>query len=236
MSTAPQFGYPAEELQPVARRVGRPGLEPWRLAAAGAIVGVVVLAVWLWGRPEGEPLRALAAVTAEAWIAGQPPGSFEVVNVSVDLATRLVEPDAIADQVVAHDVPAGTFVSPALLKSAERVTGVMTAMRFGVDTSAWPSPGPRAGSNAVVSTVKGGCGIEVATLLDGADDSIVLRVDVTTAARLAAAAESDGLVVWPAPPDGWPECRKPVGAVGIHSPFAAETGTSFPIHSSGGAG
>ncbi|WP_428121547.1 hypothetical protein [Candidatus Poriferisodalis sp.] len=236
MSMAPQFGYPTEEQQPVARHVARPGVEPWRLAAAGAIVGVVVLAVWLWGRPDAEPPRALVAVTAEAWIAGQPPGSFEVVNVSAELATRLVEPDAIADRVVAHDVPAGTFVSPALLTSAERVTGAMTAMRFGVDASAWPSPGPRAGSNAVVSTVKGGCAIGVTTLLDGDDDSIVIRVDADEAARLAAAAQSDGLVVWPAPPDGWPECRKRVGAVGFPSPFAAEAETSLPVHSSAGAG
>ena len=223
MSMDTHFAYPAQEPQTAVPRVPRLGLEPWRLGAAAAVVGIVVCALWLWGRPRSELPQVLVAVTAETWVAGQPPGAFDVVTLPPDVATRFVEPDIIADRVVAHHVPAGTFVTPALLTVAAESAGSTTAMRFAADTTAWPPPGPRAGSHSVVSTVLGGCAIEVSTLLGGADDSIVVRVDQQSAARIAAAAEPDGLVVWPAPPDGWPQCRRTVGAVGaveMTSPFA----------------
>ena len=156
----------------------------------------------------------MVAVTAEMWVAGQPPGAFDAVTLPPDVATQFVEPDSIADRVAAHDVPAGTFVTPTLLTSATESAGSTTAMHFTADTAAWPPPGPRAGSHAVLSTVLGGCAVDVATLLGGADNSIVVRVDPDDAARIAAAAEPDGLVVWPAPPDGWPLCRRALGTVG----------------------
>ena len=175
------------------------------------IVAVVVAAIWMWGRPHREPPPALVAVTSEAWLAGQPPGAFEVAEVPQDLAGRFVDPDSIAGSVAAFDVPAGTFVTSALLDSPGVAAGANTAIRLSADTSAWPEPGPRAGSRAVVAGVLGGCALDVTTLAGGADGRIVVHVDAAGAARYARAAELDGLVVWPAPPDGWPRCRSAGG-------------------------
>ena len=231
MSVDTHFAYPAQEPQTAVTRIPRSGFEPWRLGAAAAVVGIVVCALWLWGRPRSEPPLVLVAVTAETWIAGQPPTAFDVVTVPLDVATRFVEPDAIADRIVAHDVPEGTFVTPELLTSAAEAVGTTTVMRFVADTTAWPPPGPSAGSHAVVSTVLGGCAVEVSTLFDAAEDSIVVRVDPQGAAHIAAAAEPGGLVVWPSPPDGWPLCRSAVGAAEIGelaSPFATEPSDGDP--------
>jgi hypothetical protein len=180
------------------------------------IVAVVVAAVWLWGRPHREPPQALVAVTSAAWLAGQPPGAFDVAEVPQDLAGRFADPDSIAGSVVAFDVPVGTFVAPSLLGPPEAAAGARTVLRLSADTSAWPEPGPRAGSRAVVAGVLGGCALDVTTLAGGAEGSIVVHVDAAGAARYARAAELDGLVVWPAPPDGWPECRS-TGAMGAVS-------------------
>lgn len=209
MPARPGFGV--DDQASAAPGVAHSGIEPWRLGVAAVIVAVVVAAIWLWGRPHREPPPALVAVTSEAWLAGQPPGAFEVAAVPQDLAGRFVDPDSIAGNVVAFDVPAGTFVTPALLGSPGAAAGAHTAIRLSADTSAWPEPGPRAGSRAVVAGVLGGCALDVTTLAGGADGSIVVHVDAAGAARYAHAAELDGLVVWPAPPDGWPECR-PAGA------------------------
>ncbi|WP_420444246.1 hypothetical protein [Candidatus Poriferisodalis sp.] len=206
MTLSSQADYLGDEQQAAVAGLPRRSPEPWRLGAALAIVAIVVAAIWLWGRPHTEPPQALVAVTSEAWMAGQPPGAFEVVGVPEALATRFADPDAIAGRAVAHDVPAGTFVTPALLEAPQDVVGAVTSMQFVADTGAWPAPGPRAGSRAVVSTVLGGCALDVTTLADGGDARIVVRVDAPFAARLAAAVELGGLVVWPAPPDGWPLC------------------------------
>ncbi len=209
MPARPGFGV--DDQASAAPGVAHSGIEPWRLGVAALIVAVVVAAIWLWGRPHRESPPALVAVTSEAWLAGQPPGAYEVAAVPQDLAGRFVDPDSIAGNVVAFDVPAGTFVTPALLGSPGAAAGAHTAIRLSADTSAWPEPGPRAGSRAVVAGVLGGCALDVTTLAGGADGSIVVHVDAAGAARYAHAAELDGLVVWPAPPDGWPECR-PAGA------------------------
>ena len=206
MTLSSQAGYLGDEQQAAAAGLPRRSPEPWRLGAALVIVAIVVAAIWLWGRPHTEPPQALVAVTSEAWMAGQPPGAFEVVGVPEALATRFADPEAIAGRAVAHDVPAGTFVTSALLEAPQDVAGAVTLMQFAADTGAWPEPGPRAGSRAVVSTVLGGCALDVTTLAEGGDGRIVVRVDAPFAARLAAAVELGGLVVWPAPPDGWPLC------------------------------
>ncbi len=220
MSARPGFG--PDDQAPALPGGQRAGVEPWRLGVAAVIVAVVVAAIWLWGRPHREPPPALVAVTSEAWLAGQPPGAFEVAGVPEGLAGRFVDPDSIAGSVVAFDVPAGTFVTEALLGPPDVAEGARTAIRLSADTSAWPEPGPRAGSRAVVAGVLGGCALDVTTLVGGAEGSIVVHLDAPGAARYARAAELDGLVVWPAPPDGWPGCR-PAGAVGtVSSPFGSE--------------
>lgn len=222
-STRPGFG--SEEQVPAAPGITRHGIEPWRVGVSAVIVVVVVAAIWLWGRPHQATPRALVAVTSEAWLAGQPPGAFELAEIPVDLAERFAEPDSTAGSVVAFDVPAGTFVTPALLGPPEAVAGAKTVMRFSADTSAWPLPGPRAGSHAVVAGVLGGCALDVTTLAGGTEGSIVVELDAAGAARYARAADIDGLVVWPAPPDGWPECRS-AGVLGNESPspFADSAG------------
>lgn len=209
-----QPGLGVDDQVPAPPGGQRASVEPWRVGVAAAIVAIVVAAIWLWGRPHREPPRALVAVTVEAWLAGQPPGGFEAAEVPLELSGRFAEPDSIAGSVVAFDVPAGTFVTPALLGPGDGLPQERTVMRFSADTSAWPEPGPGAGSRAVVAGVLGGCALDVTTLAGGADGAIVVRVDAPDAARYARAAALDGLVVWPAPADGWPECRSAtVGAV-----------------------
>ncbi|MCY4516363.1 MAG: hypothetical protein OXB99_03895 [Acidimicrobiaceae bacterium] len=209
MTSAGPTGYSADGQPPGLAGGPRHGPEPWRLGAAALIVATVVAAIWLWGRPHAEPPAALAAITSEAWMAGQPPGAFELVEVAAQLAEQLADPSSIPGSVATHDLPSGTLVTPALLGVASDASGALTAMRFPADTSAWPAPGPGAGSRAVVAGVLGGCALDVTTLAGGAEGSIVVRVDAPGAARYANASELDGLVAWPAPPDGWPECRSP---------------------------
>ncbi len=226
MTLAGPSGYAGDD-PPPGRGMPSRGVEPWRLGAAALIVAAVVAAIWLWGRPNAEPPAALVAVASEPWTAGQPPGAFEVVEVAAQLADQFADPDSIAGSVATHDIPSGTFVTPGLLGLAGDVSGALTAMRFAADTTSWPAPGPRAGSRAVVAGVLGGCALDVTTLAGGAEGSIVVRVDAPGAARYANAAELDGLVVWPAPPDGWPECRSPRTGVGIGSALGDQTPSGF---------
>ncbi len=227
MTPPAHTGFGSDDQAPVSPGATRPGIEPWRVGVSAVIVAIVVAAIWLWGRPHREPPPALVAVTSEAWLAGQPPGAFEVAGVPQGLAGRFVDPDSIAGNVVAFDVPAGTFVTPALLGPLGVAVGTHTALRLSADTSAWPEPGPRAGSRAVVAGVLGGCALDVTTLAGGADGSIVVHVDAAGAARYASAAELDGLVVWPAPPDGWPECRAAPSVGAVPSRFGGEKSDGF---------
>lgn len=227
MTLAGPAGYAGDDQPPGRGGLARHGPEPWRLGAAVLIVATVVAAIWLWGRPHAAPPAALVAVASEPWTAGQPPGAFEVIEVAAQLADQLADPDSIAGSVATHDIPSGTFVTPGLLGLAGDVSGALTAMRFAADTTAWPAPGPSAGSRAVVSGVLGGCALDVTILAGGAEGSIVVRVDAPGAARYANAAELDGLVVWPAPPEGWPECRSPSAGTGIGSAFGGQTPTGF---------
>lgn len=211
MTSPAHPGFGTDHPAPTPTGVPRTGIEPWRVAASAVIVAIVVAAIWLWGRPHREPPHALVAMTAEAWLAGQPAGAFEAVTVPQELAGQFADPDSIAGSVAAFDVPAGTFVSLSLLGPPEGASGTRTVIRLKADTSAWPEPGPRPGSRAVVAGVLGGCALDVTTLAGGGEGSIVVHVDPAHAARYARAAELDGLVVWPAPPDGWPECRSAGG-------------------------
>ena len=234
MTLAGPSGYAGDD-PPAGRGMPSRGVEPWRLGAAALIVAAVVAAIWLWGRPDAVPPAALVAVSSEPWSAGQPPGAFEVIEVAAQLADQFADPDSIAGSVATHDIPSGTFVTPGLLGLEGDVSGALTAMRFVADTSAWPAPGPSAGSRAVVAGVLGGCALDVTTLAGGAEGSIVVRVDAPGAARYANAAELDGLVVWPAPPDGWPECRSPSAGTGIGSALGSQTPTGFRSEAQSGA-
>ncbi len=227
MTPSVRTGFGSDDPAPASPGATRPGIEPWRVGVSAVIVAVVVAAIWLWGRPHQEPPQALAAVTSEAWLAGQPPGAFETVHVPVDLAGQFADPDLIASSIAAFDVPAGTFVTPALLGSPDAVIGANTVMRLRADTSAWPEPGPRAGSRAVVAGVLGGCALDVTTLAGGADGTIVVHVDAASAARYVRVADLDGLVVWPAPPDGWPACRPVSSAGAVSSMFGSNVPPGF---------
>ena len=222
MTLASSSGYAGDDQPPGVGGLPRHGPEPWRLGAAALIVATVVAAIWLWGRPHTAPPAVLAAVTSEPWTAGQPPGAFELVEVAEQIAEQLADPASIPGSVATHDIPPGTFVTPALLGVPGDASGALAAIRFAADTSAWPAPGPSAGSRAVVAGVLGGCALDVTTLAGGAEGNIVVRLDAPGAARYANAAELDGLVVWPAPPDGWPECRSPRAGSGTGSVFGSE--------------
>ncbi|MCY3950305.1 MAG: hypothetical protein OXF61_14030 [Acidimicrobiaceae bacterium] len=219
--------YAGEEQPPRPTGLSLGGLAPWRVGTAVLIVAIVLAAIWLWGRPQPHPPSVLAAVTSEAWLAGQPPGEFEVVEVPQGLSEQFADPDSIAGSVATFDVPMGTFVTPALLGPPESAAGARSVMRFGADTSAWPEPGPGAGSRAVVAGVLGGCALDVTTLAGGTQGSIVVHVDPADAALYASAAGLDGLVVWPAPPDGWPECRTAAGGSSLAPRIGRDTSFGF---------
>ena len=246
MNPAAQPGVPhGDEQLPAAAGLVQRGPERWRLVAAGAIVAAVVAAIWLWGRPASSDATVLVAVTTEAWAAGQPPGAFDLVGVPPDIAARLAPPEAVLDSVVAHDAPEGTFVTSALLAEPADVEGAFTSLKFVAETGAWPSPGPQAGSHAVIATAFGGCALDVPTLADGGDGFVVVRLDPAGAGRYAAASELDGLVAWPAPPDGWPLCPQrrsttvvPQGGPlsGFESPGTGWSGTGWSGAGPSGSG
>ena len=218
MNVPPNPGFLSDEgpVPAAAPDRARARIEPWRLGVATLIVAVVVAAIWLWGRPEREQSEAMVAVTSQAWLAGQPTGAFELVSVPSELGDQFARPEVVAASIAAYDIPEGSFVTPALLAEPDSTAGELTTIRFEAVTSAWPAPGPRAGAVAVVSAVLGGCALDVATLAGGDEGEIVVRVDHFDAARLAEAASLGGLVVWPAPPDGWPLCPQ-------HRPAASAT-------------
>ena len=118
-----------------------------RFTAAALIVVVVVLSVWLFGRPEPET-TVQVVVAAEDWPAGRLPGEFVTMAMPQASAALFVTADQLADRVPAVAVPAGTVVSgPMLTDSVVPAASDLSAalLAVAVDPSLWPDPGPRAG-------------------------------------------------------------------------------------------
>ena len=77
-------------------------------------------------------------------------------------------------------------------------------MRFLVETTHWPAPGPAAGDLAVIGPPTEGCAWLIAELLDADGPAISLAATPDVAARLMA---ETALAAWPPTADGtWPFC------------------------------
>ena len=190
-----QAAVPGSRLSPQAQR----------FAAAGLVVLLVAVALWLFGRPESpEPTVEVVAAT-EPWPAGREPGDFLTVEVPETAAALFVTPEGLAGRVAAVAVPAGTVLSDALLADPGAPSAADPAaalLDVAVDMSLWPEPGPAAGDTAVLAVEPGGCAAAVLPVLAADEDSVVVEADPRLAARLGPAV----WWVWESPVAGWPEC------------------------------
>ena len=183
-----------------------------RFTAAALIVVVVVLSVWLFGRPEPET-TVQVVVAAEDWPAGRQPGEFVTMAMPQASAALFVTADQLADRVPAVAVPAGTVVSgPMLTDSAVPVASDLSAtlLAVAVDPSLWPDPGPRAGDAAVLAAQPGGCATAVLPVVVAGEGTVV----VEARPQLAAVLGPTVWWIWESPPAGWPGCPAPASQPG----------------------
>lgn len=180
----------------------------WRLLAAAAVLVATLAAVFALSGDDDATEVAVVATT-QRWIEGHPPGEHAIVGVPADLAPLFALPSDLADTVVAVDVPAGTLVSPKMLRpqqpeSSDRRT---TLMRIGVHHEIWPSPGPLPGAQAVFSRTPGGCAAALVALVaaETAEDSATVTIEASP--ELAAALAEGQWWIWESPPAGWPLCH-----------------------------
>ena len=176
--------------------------QAWRRAAAVAVVAATAAAVLLVGRDAPDPVSE-AVVAAERWRVGSEPGAFLTVAVPQPLGGFFVAPEDLVGMVPAADVAEGTVLSPSLLMPAPPPRGRGTVpLRLEVDASLWPGPGPQAGSDAVLSTVPGGCAAAVLELVEAAEASVTVEVTPSQAGLLG----GRDLFAWPALDGSWPLC------------------------------
>ncbi len=175
-----------------------------RFAAAALIIVVVVLSVWLFGRPESRPTVSVVAA-AEDWPAGREPGEFVTMEMPEAFGALFVTADQLAGRVPAVAVPEGTVVSGTMLTgsvapAASDLSAALLAVE--VDPSLWPAPGPRAGDAAVLAARPGGCAAAVMPVVATGEDTVVVEARPDLAAVLG----STVWWIWESPPAGWPGC------------------------------
>ena len=176
-----------------------------RFAAAGLVVVLVAVSLWLFGRPEPPEPTVQVVAAAEDWPAGREPGGFVTVEMPESAAPLFVTPDQLEGRVPATAVPAGAVVAQAVLTDpgpgfASDLSSTLLAVR--VDRSLWPDPGPQPGDAAVLATEPGGCATAVLPVLVVGEGSVV----VEARPRLAAVLGPEVWWIWESPPAGWPAC------------------------------
>ena len=176
-----------------------------RFAAAGLVVLLVAVSVWLFGRPAPPPPTVEVVAATEPWPAGHEPGEFTTVEVPASAARLFVTPAGLDGRVPAVPIPAGAVLSSAMLAdpAATASDPDATLVAVAVDLSLWPAPGPAPGDTAVLSRHPGGCASAVLPVLATTDTRLVVEADPDAAALLA-----DGeWVTWKSPAAGWPACQ-----------------------------
>lgn len=179
----------------------------WRLLAAAVVLAATATAIAALSRDSSDIVEVPVVAATQRWPQGHPPGEHATVNVPVSLAALFVGPSALADTVVAVDVPEGTLVSPKMLRPLPAEDNRTAAlMRFTVNDDLWADPGPVAGNRAVFSTSPGGCAAALVTLViaEQGDDA---GVTVEATPELAALLSDQQWWIWESPPDGWPPCE-----------------------------
>lgn len=182
-----------------------------RFAAAGLVVVLVAVSVWLFGRPDPPEPTVQVVAAAEDWPAGREPGGFVTVEMPEAAAGLFVTPDELEGRVPATAVPAGAVVSAAVLTDpgtgfASDLSSTLLAVR--VDPSLWPDPGPQPGDAAVLATEPGGCATAVLPMLVVGEESVV----VEARPQLAAVLGPEVWWIWQSPPAGWPACSAAAAA------------------------
>ena len=176
-----------------------------RFAAAGLVVLIVAVSVWLFGRPDPAEPTVAVVVTTETWAAGRPPAGFVTVEMPESAAVLLATPEALEGRVPAVAVPAGVVVSEAMLADAATspTDPAAAAVAVGVDLTMWPDPGPAAGDVAVLAAEAGGCAAAVLPVLSASGAGLVVEAPP----QLAAVLSGGGVRwAWRSPPAGWPAC------------------------------
>ena len=177
-----------------------------RFAAAGLIVVVVAVSVWLFGRSDPPEPTVSVVAAAEDWPARREPGESVTVEMPETVAALFVTPDQLAGRVPVTAVPAGAVVSQAMLAEpgaglASDLSSALLAVK--VDPSLWPDPGPRAGDAAVLAAEAGGCATAVLPVVVVGEGSVVV---VEARPQLAAVLGPEVWWIWESPPAGWPAC------------------------------
>lgn len=181
-------------------------LNSGRVVAAFAVVAVVVVALFMFGRSAQAPLTAGVVSTTDTWLEGQPFGAFEIIQVPAEMTERFVSPNDLEGMVAATRIPAGALVAPQMLRARSVGSSVETQMRVAVDSHLWPDPGPVPGAVAVFAIEPGGCAVYLAELVDGQRDVVTLELDAPLARDIVGLAATTPLLVWEAPQAGWPGC------------------------------
>ena len=176
-----------------------------RFAAAGLVVLVVAVSVWLFGRPPEPPPTVAVVAASEPWPVGQEHGDFTTIEVPASAAELFVTPAGLEGRVPAMSVPAGVVLSSAMLADPAAAASSPDAalVAVGADLSLWPAPGPAPGDTAVLARHPGGCASAVLPVLATTDTRLVVEVTPALAEELV-----DGeWVAWKSPAAGWPQCQ-----------------------------
>ena len=179
-----------------------------RFAAAGLVVLVVAVSVWLFGRPAPPPPTVAVVAATEPWAAGHAPGDFTTIEVPASAARLFVTPAGLDGRVPAVPIPAGAVLSSAMLAdpAAAASNPEATLVAVGVDLSLWPPPGPAPGDTAVLASNPGGCASAALPVVATTDTQLVVEANPEVAALVA----GGEWVAWKSPAAGWPQCQAAV--------------------------
>ena len=182
-----------------------------RIAVAVGLVVVAVISVLLFGRSTPPPVVGVLFAT-EPWPRGDTAGAT-VLDVPEHLAPLLVTSDEIGERVAAFDIPANTFLTPAMLRPAvdlEDRDG-LGRIRLAVGMELWPLPGPFRGDRAVIGSEGSSCALIITELLDVDTEGsrVTVAVKPEDVQRLI---DAGNLSIWPSAGGNWPECPPSVRA------------------------
>ena len=175
-----------------------------RFAAAGLVVLLVAVSLWLFGRPEPSPVTVDVVAVTEQWPAGHEPGEYTTIEVPEAAATLFVTPAELDGRVSAVPVPAGAVLSAAMLAdpAASASDPEAAPVAVAADLTLWPDPGPAPGDTAVLARHPGGCASAVLPVLAATETQLVVEATPDLASLLAGP-----WVAWESPAAGWPACE-----------------------------
>ena len=180
-----------------------------RYAAAGVLVVVSAVAVLLFGRSTPTPVVGVIFAT-DPWQRGSV-GPLAIIDVPEGLAPLFITPDGIGNSVATIDIPAGTFLTPEMLRAPGAALDDeegLSRLRLAANADLWPSPGPAPGDEAVIGPVGSACALLVTELLewDAEGGTATVAASPATAEMLITTGD---LAVWPPAAGTWVPCPAP---------------------------